>query len=92
MILPLEGSYTFVSMLNTVVLPAPFGPISPEISVLPIAIEKSSTAVSPPKSMPNLTTSKTGPLSASLSGSIDMLGIGINLVSLCFVEVLVGKV
>ena len=82
MILPLVGSYTFVSILNTVVLPAPFGPIRPEISVLPMAIEKSSTAVRPPKSIPSFTTSKTGSLSASLSGSIDMLGNGTNFVSL----------
>src|SRR6266508_4722418 len=46
---PAVGSYTPVIALNTVVLPAPFGPINPKISPGWIAIDTSSTAVSPPK-------------------------------------------
>ncbi|MPM32334.1 hypothetical protein SDC9_78896 [bioreactor metagenome] len=50
---PLVGWYTFVRRLKIVVFPAPLGPISPHISVLPTVTEKLSTAVRPPKSIPS---------------------------------------
>src|SRR2546421_428019 len=45
--------------LKAVVLPAPFGPISPTISHSLTAIEKSWSACSPPKRMPTSRTSST---------------------------------
>ena len=64
---PLLGSYTLVSRLKTVVLPAPFGPISPVISVGPMARSNSLTASRPPKLMPSLLHSSTGGRSRSLA-------------------------
>ncbi len=50
--MPSVGLYTPVSRLNTVVLPAPLGPISPYRAPFSMEILKSSTARSPPKEMP----------------------------------------
>ena len=49
---PVVGAYTPVRRLNTVVFPAPFGPISPTSSPSRISMLKSSTALRPPKEMP----------------------------------------
>ena len=57
---PLLGLYTFVSILNTVVLPAPLGPINPTISSGYTTRFKSLTAVKPPKSIPKSFTSRIG--------------------------------
>src|SRR4051812_41056742 len=45
--------------LNAVVLPAPFGPMSPTISHSPIDMEKSSSACRPPKRIDSWLTSST---------------------------------
>src|SRR4051794_32813442 len=46
---PVSGRYSRVITLNAVVLPAPFGPISPTISPSPTSNETSSSATIPPK-------------------------------------------
>ena len=48
-IAPLEGGVRPLSKLNIVVLPAPFGPISPKISPIVTSKLTSLTAISPPK-------------------------------------------
>ena len=78
---PRVGWYTLVSRLNTVVLPAPLGPIRPAISVRPMAMLNSLTAVRPPKSMPRCWASRMGLLSTSRSGILLTLGTGTSLVS-----------
>src|SRR6478736_4264822 len=46
---PLVGRYTPVIRLNTLVLPAPLGPMSPTSECVSITVLSASTAVSPPK-------------------------------------------
>ena len=73
---PRVGWYTLVSRLNTVVLPAPLGPMRPAISVRPMVRLNSFTAVRPPKSMPRCWHSRMGSLSMSRSGTMEWLGTG----------------
>ena len=72
---PWVGWYTLVSRLKTVVLPAPFGPIRPAISVRPMVILKLSTAFRPPKLMPRSMHSSTGVLPTSRSVSMATRGV-----------------
>ena len=76
---PRVGWYTLVNRLNTVVLPAPLGPMRPAISVRPMAMLKSFTAARPPKSMPRWRHSRMGLLSISRSGILLVLGTGTSL-------------
>ena len=76
---PRVGLYTLVSRLKIVVLPAPFGPIRPVISVRPMARLKSATAVRPPKSMPRWRVSRIGGLPMSRSVSRFVYGCGTSL-------------
>ena len=64
---PCVGLYTLVSRLNTVVLPAPLGPMSPTISFSFTSRVTPSTAFRPPNMMPRSFTSNNDmayPLSA----------------------------
>ena len=54
--------YTPVSRLNTVVLPAPFGPIRPTSSPELMVMLKSDTALRPPKVMPRCSAFRMGSL------------------------------
>ena len=73
---PRVGWYTLVSRLNTVVLPAPLGPMRPAISVRPTVMLNSLTAVRPPKSMPRWLHSRMGEVPRSRSGMMEWLGTG----------------
>ncbi len=61
MIEPASLSSTPVIRLNTVLLPAPLGPISPRISPLFISNETSFTATSPPNRLTSPLTSSSVP-------------------------------
>ena len=64
-IAPRVGFRLPASRLNSVVLPAPFGPISPSISPRPSAIDMPSTARKPPNRLASSRASTTGaPLAA----------------------------
>ena len=56
---PSVGTYTSVNRLNTVVFPAPFGPIRPIISFSPMENCTSWSARRPPKAIPKFFASKT---------------------------------
>ena len=68
---PSVGLYTPVSMLKIVVLPAPFGPISPTSSPGWIAKLNSDTAVRPPKRMVTLRASRSGASEFVITGSAE---------------------
>ena len=64
---PLVGAMAPDTRLNSVVLPAPFGPMSPVIASGTISSEQWSTARTPPKSFTTSRTSRIGPGSVNLS-------------------------
>ena len=59
--LPLVGAYTPVTTLKAVVLPAPLGPMSPVMDPVGIRMDRSLTAVIPPKRMVTCCTSSSSP-------------------------------
>src|SRR5688572_13880910 len=67
---PSVGSYTPVNKLNTVVLPAPLGPISPYSAPCGTRIDSDLTAVSPPKRLVTSRTSRSG-----VAGAASVIGV-----------------
>src|SRR5438132_1281924 len=68
---PRDGSISPDSMLKSVVLPAPFGPMIAFRSPARAVIETRSTAVKPPKSLPRPSTQsrESGRVSAAAAGA-----------------------